>query len=137
MLDEIAYYLSTKSLGTIGVDLFKSFMPNNPFTVTTIYEYSGARNQFTFGTTTNPVWERPRLQVVSRSSSYERARKTIEPIYRTLEIVANQTIKPSSIGTGTFYIRIQPIQAPFSMGLDAHELLRIACNFDVMKAIST
>lgn len=137
MLDEIAKYLSDKGLVTVGVDLFKSFMPNDPFTVTTIYEYPGSRNQFTFGTTSAAAWERPRLQVVSRSTSYATARKKIESIYSALELVANQTLAPTSTAVGSLYIRIQPIQAPFTMGIDYHELMRVTCNFDVMKTLST
>jgi hypothetical protein len=137
MVDEIGFYIQSQGFGTLGTNLFKSFMPSNPFTLVGVYEYPGSRNQFVFGSTSAPAWERPRLQIVSRSTSYATAMKKLQGIYKSLELVSNKTLAPTSLATGCLYIRIQPISAPFTMGLDYHELLRVAVNFDVMKELST
>lgn len=137
ILDELVRHLQDNGIGTIGTDIFKSYSPNKPDSVLIIYETGGDRPQDTFGSTNVAVWENPRIQIVSRSTEYQTARNTAESTFRILVDVTNQTIKASSLDTGSFYLRINAIQSPFRLGIDDNHRNLVVCNFDVMKTLST
>ena len=137
LLDEVARHLQDDSVGTIGVNIFKSYSPNAPNTTLTVYETGGFRPQDTFGSTCEVAWENPSIQIVSRSTDYETARRTAENAYRSLISVTNETLKASSSDAGSFYLRIWAVQSPFRLGVDENERNLVACNFDVMKTLST
>jgi hypothetical protein len=137
ILDEVAEYLQTSGVGTIGTNIFKSYGTNLPNTSLFIYETGGFRPQDTFGSTCQAAWENPTIQIVSRSTNYETARRTGENAYRALINVVNETLKSSSSDVGSFYLRIFANQAPFRLGVDENDRHQIACNFGVMKTFST
>lgn len=136
VLDELAKYIQDHSIGTVGVDIFKSYQPSPDKNTTTLYEYGGTVPQFTFATTA-AVWENPRIQVVNRSTDYQKARNKAELVYRLFSNVVNQTIKQTTSSVGSFYLRITPLQSPYYVTIEKHETMVVACNYQVMKTLST
>jgi hypothetical protein len=137
ILDELAKYLQDNGIGTVGTNIFKSYSPNKPDSALIIYETGGDRPQDTFGSTNVAAWENPRIQIVSRSTEYQTARNTAEDAYKTLIGIANQTIKANVADSGSFYLRVSAMQSPFRLGIDQNSRNLVACNFDVMKTLST
>ncbi len=132
IIDDIAQYLETNSTRlTVGVNLTKSFMPENPNTVTTVFETGGAGplNAFSTGGT-NRFYEQPGIMIHSRSTSYETVRAVMEDVFTILDGV-NNTPFPTS--TGTHYGSIDAVQSPFQIGRDKNDRFLLSINFDVIK----
>ena len=132
ILDDIAIHLEDNSTLVLGVDLTLAFMPENPNTVTTIYETGGVGplNAFSTGGGTR-VYEQPSIQIVTRSTSYETARNIQETVFTVLDGVNNQTV-PS---TGSVhYGSIDAVQSPFLINRDSNNRFKVGVNFDVLKS---
>ena len=132
LLDDVATYLESESTRlTVGVDLTKGFMPDTPSTVTTLYETGGVfpLNAFSTGGGTR-IYERPALQVLSRSTDYQTVRATIEDVFTILDGVANTTLPTA---TGVRYGSIDAVQSPFSVGRDSNDRFEMSVNFLVLK----
>jgi hypothetical protein len=137
ILDEVAKYLQTSGVGTVGTNIFKSYGTNLPDTSLCIYETGGFRPQDTLGSTCQAAWESPNIQIVSRSTDYKTARRTAENAYRALINVTNETLQTGTTDVGSFYLRIFAYQSPFRLGVDQNDRHLVACNFGVMKTFST
>lgn len=83
-----------------------------------IYTYEGLSN------------ERPTMQVISRSHSYDTARDNANAIFTLLAGTENATLSNVS------YTKITPVQSPFDLGTDAAERNMVSCNFTAEKAVS-
>ncbi len=138
LLDELCYHINTNSTArTLGTNLFKGPMsPNAPDTATFIQEYGGESPELRMGSST-PFYELPRVQIIDRSTDYQKARNKAETWYKLFMGLANTTVKPSSGATGTRYLAITPLQSPFSIGQDANERYQIVCNYECTKYLST
>ena len=77
------------------------------------------------------VEERPSVQVIRRSPSYQRARVEMGVIFGLLQGLGGRTIN------GTAYKWVEAMQSPFALGQDESGRTLIACNFRVFKALST
>ncbi len=138
ILDEIAYLVSANSTRIIGTNIFKGYEHSKAQnTCTFIHEYGGRSPAFNLGNTSTPSWEYPRVQIVDRSTDYQKARNAAEDWYRLLMAQTNVTIKPTSSATGTRYLSITPLQNPFYLGVDENNRHRFACNYETMKQLST
>ncbi len=132
IIDDIAQYLETNSTRlTVGVNLTKSFMPENPNEVTTIYETggSGPLNAFSTGGG-NRFYEQPSIMIHSRSTDYQVVRAVMEDVFTILDGV-NNTPFPTS--TGTHYGSIDAVQSPFQIDRDRNDRFILSINFDVIK----
>lgn len=136
LLDAVAQYVEDQTGFTIGSSsgtLSKAVMlDSQPDTLIGFYETGGAAPAHTFSTSTaltNVAFERPNLQVISRSTSYATARANIETVYTTLDGVHDATL------TGTRYLSISAIQAPFDIGDDGNGRHRVSVNFTVWKEV--
>lgn len=132
ILDDVATYLEANSTRlTIGVNLTKGFMPENPSTVTTMFETGGVSPLHYFSTSTGTRgYERPGLMIHSRSTSYETARSIIEDVYTILDGTANTNLPTS---TGVRYVSIDAVQSPFLIGRDSNDRFLLSVNFIVTK----
>ena len=135
LLDEVAAFLDTSStLFTLGTNLGKQIMLDSltlPNTFTSLYETAGLEGAQAFSTASNQserVFDRPGLQVLNRSTSYATARARAQTIYDLLDGMANRKLPTS---TGTLYVSISSVQAPFSMGRDANDRWLVGCNYRV------
>ena len=142
LLDDIATYLAAQSTaftilaGTEG-NMTKGFMPDAapaPDTCTTLYETGGTAPTHTFSTDADTrYFENPRLQIMTRSTSYESARDRADKAFKLLDGLAN-TVLPTT--AGSLYIDISAVQSPFSIGRDANDRFLMSVNFDVMKTVA-
>ena len=134
LLDDVAQYLETASTAyfTVGVDLTKGFMPDNPATVTTVYETGGfsSIHYFSTGAATR-VFERPGVMIHSRSTSYATARATAFEAWRLLDGIHDRGLPTT---TGTLYQSIDAVQSPFEMGRDRNDRFVFSVNFTVVKS---
>jgi hypothetical protein len=134
LLDDIADYLSSGGMGTVGSALFKGYMPEAPDDAIAVYETGGgfpihAMN----GSAGQAKVERPRVQVVVRSAEdeYAVARQRAHNIFVLLDGLPDRDIN------GTRYKWGQAVQSPFMLGRDSQRRPLIACNYDLIKALST
>lgn len=144
ILDDIATYLANSSTaftilaGTSG-NLGKQILLDNdhyPDTVVSLYETPGSPNAYTYSTSTggaSVAWERPSLQIISRSTVYTTARTNAQTAYVLLDGLAGRNLPTA---TGTTYLDITAAQPPFSLGRDENERFLVSTNYNVWKAVS-
>jgi len=138
ILDDLATYIAAQStafsVGSTG-NLGKALMLDKVHTATmvSIYETPGLPNLYTFSTTNKAtrVAEKPRIQVLSRSTSYQTARTNIDTIYQLLDGFSG----PLPTSTGTEYLSIEAVQPPFSAGRDENDRWILSVNFDTWRAV--
>lgn len=142
MLDDIFTYIVaqstafTKWAGTSG-NIGKAIMLDGtaaPDTFVSLYESQGLASAMTFSTSTGSVsvvFERPRLQLISRSSDYATARSNAETIF----VLLNGLSKKLPTSTGTLYLSIEAVQSPFHIGRDENDRHMVSCNFQVEKEV--
>lgn len=130
-LDEVATFVATACSLTVGTNLFKGQLPPLPLVCAAVYEYGGEAPVTTLGTAAIAV-EYPRVQVVFRGArlDYSTPRALAETAYRAMAAANHQTI------TSTRYLAMEPLQAPFSLGMDGNECFRIAFNVRITKELS-
>lgn len=130
MLQDIAAYLQTKGLGTLGTDLFYSSEPASPDTCTTLYEYSGEPPDLLTGA------EFPGLQVRSRAPDWSTARSTLKSIQDALQAIGNEfsDVSPEGITiNGTYYAAIIAKGGAIPLGEDESGRVLVVQNYTVMK----
>lgn len=129
LLDELGAYMQTQGIGTLGTDLFIGQMPDSPDAAVTLYEYGGIAPTHALGGGA-ARFERPRVQVVARATTYTAARSKIESVYKLLDQVAGV------IMSSVRYLRIEAVQAPMFLERDANSRVVMVCNFQVHKELS-
>ena len=140
ILDDVATWLAANSTllsvgGTTGTLTKAVMLDSQPDTVATLLETGGLPTVQAFSTGTNNtqvVYERPNLQLLSRSTSYVTARNVAETVYTLLDGYTGTL--PTS--TGTRYLSVDAIQAPFSLGRDENERYLVSVNFQIRKEVS-
>ena len=132
LLDDVATYLAANSTRlTVGTNLTKAFMPDTPSTCTTLYETGGLFPLHYFSTSQTRGYERPGLQVLSRSTDYQTARTVLEDVFTLLDGLANTTLPTTS---GIAYVMVDAVQSPFLVDRDQNDRFRLAVNFTITKA---
>jgi hypothetical protein len=128
-LDEIATRVATAIGGTVGTNVFKGSMPNDPDACVAVYEYGGRAADHGFGVVTKVQHEHPAVQVLVRgiADDYSTPRTTAETIRNSLAQVQATTL------SGVFYLLITPAQSPFLFKRDENERVYIACNYNCDK----
>ena len=132
ILDDVATYLAANTTRlTVGVNLTKAFMPENPSTVTTLYETGGfiPLHAFTTGGTTR-YYEQPGLMIHSRSTDYQTVRDTMDAVFTILDGVHDTTLPTA---TGVHYASVDAVQSPFLVQRDANDRFVLSVHFDVTK----
>ena len=130
-LDDLSDFLSTGGLGlTTGTNLFLGTLPDSPDRSAAIYETGGFFPVHAMSASAgNAVVERPRVQIVTRATTYQGARQLMHNIFQRLDGVNNQTLG------STRYLSILAVSSPAAMGTDASGRARIVQNFDVVKKL--
>lgn len=126
LLDDIASHLVSKSIGTIGTDLFLGYMPDQPDNCVGVFEYAGEPMELTMGTG-DAVLERPGLQVRARNKSYSAAKTKIDSVVTALHGLAEQTLNSKR------YLLVRANQSPESIGMDQNNRSELVVNFSVLK----
>lgn len=129
-LEDIGTYLGAQvgSL-TLGTNLFLGRLPDEPDTCVALYETGGAEPLPVMGSDAVPPIEQPRVQVLTRASSYSSARSLADLIFRALEQILNENL------SGTRYHRCAAVQSPFALERDSHDRVILAQNFQVQKTL--
>lgn len=134
-LDDVATYIAAGSTEfavypSTGANLYKGKFPASaPNTCAALYEQTGPAPTWTFSST-SPAYEHPRLQVLTRSTSYVEARANAETIYQLLD---HQVINSAPTTSAPVYLQIIAAHTPADAGTDANERDIVTCNFDVWK----
>lgn len=129
VLDDLKDLMST---GGVTTTIYKGLMPPSPDEAFQIVETGGAPPVRAFRSSAGEaVVERPTVQIVRRSPSYQRARAEMNYAYRLLDGAGDRTVN------GTRYLFIEALQSPFHLGRDETNREQVACNFRVHKAMST
>lgn len=138
MIDDIATYLQAQStLFTIGSDLGKQAMLDSDSisnTFTSLYETAGVGGAEAFSGVADQaerVFDRPGLQVLCRSTSYATAASRAQTAYGLLDGMGMRTLPTS---TGTVYLSVDAVQAPFSLGRDLNDRWIVATNYLMQRA---
>lgn len=133
LLDELASYIEAEGHGTVGTDIFKSFMPATPDACVAVYETGGSSPDLGFGSTT-VRFENPSVQILARGAAedYTGPRTKAQSVWDSL--VAVQAPQQLS---GTSYNLIIPLQSPFPIGPDENKRQLISANFLIEKSPST
>ena len=100
---------------------------DSPDTCVAIYETMGQSPDDTFGGSTVPVFENPRIQVVARATAYADSASLAADIWTQLQKVDNETL------ASTRYQRIESVQSPFALDRDQRERMVTVCNYQVQK----
>lgn len=130
MLDEVGTFLQSAGLSlTLGTNLFLSLLPETPNDCTAIYEVAGIPPAIVMSTDL-PGIDQPRLQVVTRSTSYSTARTKADTIWKALLGVRDETL------SGVYYLAINALDSPSPTARDHVQRERIMANFQVWKAPS-
>lgn len=142
MIEELGTLLQTASVGTLGTSLFLNALPDATTGVAAaVYEYPGMQAMEKFGGSL-PAWERPRVQVVVRSTappggsgiaSPVNARAKVDLAWRAFIAVTNQRVPTS---TGSYYLRIEPLQSPALLERDDRGRVLFSFNAQVHRAVT-
>jgi hypothetical protein len=130
LLTDVSTYLAstvTDATLVVGTNLFLGRLPEDPDTCVAIYETMGQSPDDTFGGSTVPVFENPRIQVVARAAAYADSASLAADIWTQLQKVDNETL------TSTRYQRIESVQSPFALDRDQRERMVTVCNYQVQK----
>jgi len=136
LLDEMVAYVEANTgqlfgPASQGTNLFVGFIPDDPDTVTTMFEYEGKPPDYVFGASQAlPAITKPHLQVMTRDVVYQNSRDQCESVVRLLEQICNQVIIGGT-GASTLYYRVMRIHDPFLFHRDAKRRVYFACNMEV------
>lgn len=119
---------------TGGIPLWMNKLPaTSADTAVVLLESGGPGPTYTY---TGISYERPALQMISRSTSYVTARDNSQHVWELLASVTGITISKTSSTGVTNYLTITPIQSPTDMGQDVEERSLVTCNFLIEKELS-
>jgi len=121
VLREIGAYLATKSIGTVGTDIFLGLMPDQPDNCIALFEYAGSPPDLHWN------GEYPGLQVRVRNKSYAAARTKIGEAMTALHGLHEQTL------SGTRYLLIKARGSPEVLKRDANNRVELFVNFEIIK----
>ena len=121
MLREIGAYLATKSIGTVGTDIFLGLMPDQPDNCIALFEYAGSPPDLHWN------GEYPGLQVRVRNKSYAAARTKIGEVMEKLHGLHEQTL------SGTRYLLIKARGSPEILKRDNNNRVELFVNFEIIK----
>ena len=121
MLSEIGAYLATKSIGTVGTDIFLGLMPDQPDNCVALYEYAGSPPDLHWN------GEYPGLQVRVRDKSYAAARTKIGEVMEKLHGLHEQTL------SDTRYLLIKARGSPEVLKRDNNNRVELFVNFEIIK----
>lgn len=135
LLNDIGDYLSSGGLGTLGTNLFLGMLPAAPDNAAVVYETGGrspARAMHSAAGQATMTY--PHIQVVCRggTDAYEVARALAQKAFLLLDGLPHRAINT------TCYLGGVALQAePFLMGRDEQNRPLIACNYELVKRLSS
>lgn len=117
LIDDIATYLQDNSVGTIGVDLFKSYAPDSGDNIVCVLDTGGLRPDIYIPT------KEPTFQIFIRSSSFSSGKSKLD----TVRSLLHQK-KAVTYGS-TFFYFIHAISEGGHLGRNERGLDEFSINF--------
>ncbi len=111
MLPELATYFAAEGCGVVGTDLFLGKMPDAPVLCAALYEAPGAPPALDHQ---GLAFEKARLLIFVRGSSYAEARERVERFYRACLAVKNVAL------SSAVYLSATPVAPPYLAERDKH-----------------
>lgn len=136
IVDNTTGFRKPSSTGS-GVPIYLSGMPHDETNATAMamYEPGGAPPVADLSGNV-PVVERPRIQLISRSTSFATARQNAQTVWDLFYTVRNELFdKVGSTGTTKWYT-VEPVHSPVDMGKDESHLHRVSADFQITKEMS-
>lgn len=87
MIDDLAQDLSNAGLGTIGQNIFKSYLPDADNEAIAILDTGGPKPDANISSMKNPMF-----QIIIRANTYAAGKSTVDAIRSRLHGVQNRTI---------------------------------------------
>lgn len=128
VLADLGAYLQTEGVGTLGTDLFLSWMPDSPDVVVALFETPGIGPSYVQGQD-DPAYEFFSVQVRVRGNpenDYPSARTVAVSVDQALRKIANENVN------GSYYLRVSKSNGPFTLQRDHSDRVVLAMNFDVV-----
>jgi len=143
VLDEALTYVLANTTGfkagsstSAGVPIYLSRMPPNQIdTAVSLYEPGGAPPLGTLSDSV-PTAERPRIQIYSRSPSFQTARNNTQAIWDAFYSLRNTSIAKTGSTGKTLWQLAEPINSPTDIGRDANERNIVTADIQVTKEMS-
>jgi len=124
---DIAAYLTSQGLGTLGVDYFDVALPANIDNAVMVRDYPGSPPFFDHDQPT-PALIYPRVQIVARNldvvAAYTASQAAFSAIHGIKDIVID----------GTTYLRAEALQAPFWLQQDSSDRHYVVFNAHLIVA---
>lgn len=117
MLDDLVSYMDGNGIGTVGTNLFRSYMPTSPVNCVAVIETGGPQPNKEL-----PL-KKPTFQVLIRNSSYSAGKTKLNAV-RSLLQQKSQT----QIGS-TFFLYILAISEGGHLGRDERGADQFSINF--------
>lgn len=119
---EIAAYLQTQGLGTLGTNLYKERMPEMPDTATAIFSTGGIMSDPKEG------YDNPTIEVMTRADDPATAYNQIAAIYNVLQGLNNVLL-----ASGTRLVHMWALQSqPINIGQDENKRTRFTQNYQLL-----
>lgn len=117
--EEIADYLQSKGIGTVGTDLFVDHMPDAPDTCIAVFSTGGLEPDGKYG------YDDPTIEIMTRSLNVKTAFDKIASAYNQLQALTNVTL-----ASGTRVINSYALQSnPANIGQDEKLRTRFTQNY--------
>jgi hypothetical protein len=116
---EIADYLESQSIGTVGTDIFIDAMPDSPNDMVVVYNTGG------FEPDIDVAIEHPTFQITTRSESSATAYAKAEAIKALLHLKYNVTLEVD----GIYYYFILMMNGINNLGRDEKNRIEYSINF--------
>jgi hypothetical protein len=137
-IEEVSNYIAAQSTvfavapSSTSIPLWSGDIDDvSPATAVGIYESGGAAPQYQHANVVS--YERPSIQVITRSTSYVTAKANADRIWDILSTVTGVDITKTDSTGVTNYITITPNQSPFEIGKDSLQRQRFSCNYFIQK----
>ena len=131
-LDELAAYLASEGVATLGTDLFLFGLTEVVNKQVALVPYKGGmESEQAFGSD-SLKWEYPRVQVVSRSDVNDPRPAAVkaEAAYKAFGKIGAESL------SGTFYHSCMVMQPPFLLGVDDSGRFLFVFNISLEKEVS-
>lgn len=133
VLDDLADYLASGGLGTVGTDIFEGGWfdggtPATPDAQVALFHYPGLPPAQVLGGSANasPLIF-PRVQVAARAKTYAAALAKAQACYDRLAVVTQLLIN------GTRYLRVEALSEPAFIGQDQNSRTLFGANFQITR----
>lgn len=131
LAEEIIRHLHSAGVGNIASNLFAGRLPDAPDSALAVIPYGGREPMRAFrGGAGQAVAERPRFQVLTRSSSLSAALSASYGAMNALDGLGHSSI------SAVTYLWIEALESPFVLDRDENERVIIACNYEAVKRLS-